>query len=53
MQRRDIIALEHLIKVHNRGAMAAYAAHLVEQPGVLTDGTDVSAPGGIVRASST
>ncbi len=32
MQRRDLITLERLIKVHNQGAMAAYAAHLAGQP---------------------
>jgi hypothetical protein len=52
MQRRDSMALEHLIKVHNRGAMAAYAAHLAEQPDVLGDETGGSAPRGSVRAPS-
>jgi DNA-binding GntR family transcriptional regulator len=53
MQRRDTTALEHLIKVHNRGAMAAYAAHLAEQPGVLSVEPGGSAPRGSVGAPST
>ncbi|HEY8286353.1 MAG TPA: GntR family transcriptional regulator [Chloroflexota bacterium] len=32
MRRADFTTLEQLIKVHNQGAMAAYAAHLAEQP---------------------
>ncbi|MGH2389351.1 MAG: GntR family transcriptional regulator [Chloroflexota bacterium] len=32
MRRADVVTLERLIKVHNQGAMAAYAAHLAGQP---------------------
>jgi DNA-binding GntR family transcriptional regulator len=32
MRRRDLTMLELLIKIHNQGAMAAYAAHLAGQP---------------------
>ena len=44
MERRDAPALEHLIRAHNQGAMAAYAAHLAEQSGGLTDGAGESTP---------
>src|SRR5205085_1733006 len=44
MERRDTLALEHLTRVHNQGAMAAYAAHLAEQPGGLTDEAGRPAP---------
>ncbi|HVA89935.1 MAG TPA: GntR family transcriptional regulator [Chloroflexota bacterium] len=32
MRRRDPATIEQLIKVHNQGAMAGYAAHLAGQP---------------------
>ena len=32
LRRRDIPALEQLIKIHNQNAMAAYTAHLAAQP---------------------
>jgi DNA-binding GntR family transcriptional regulator len=32
MQHRDLDALERLIRAHNQGALAAYAAYLAEQP---------------------
>lgn len=37
MRRHDLAALEQVIKEHNRGAMAAYAAYLAEQPTAPTD----------------
>jgi len=40
MRRRDVTALERLIKVHNQNAMAAYTAHLAAQPTPVADGED-------------